>query len=267
MSAKPDTRGRRPIVAGNWKMHGTAAEAAALARDTVECARRTPAVDVVVAPPFTSLAAVREVVRDTPVGLAGQNVYPEPWGAFTGEVSPPMLLDAGCAYVIVGHSERRHVMGESDEMTGRKVRAVLDHGLSPILCVGEKIEEREAGRTLDVVERQLAAGLGRLDASALARVLIAYEPVWAIGTGRTARAEDAQQVHAFIRGKLAEAAGVAAAGMRILYGGSVKKDNAAGLFAMNDVDGALVGGASLKIAEFGAIIEAAGSVRGAGGGS
>ncbi|MDI7268169.1 MAG: triose-phosphate isomerase, partial [Myxococcota bacterium] len=210
-----------------------------------------------IAPPFTALAAVREAIRAEPVSLAAQDVFHRPLGAFTGEISPAMLVDVGCRYVIVGHSERRHVIGESDELVGLKVRAALDNDLVPILCVGETIEEREAGRTLEVVERQLAAGTAALEPAAASRLVFAYEPVWAIGTGKVASAGDAQEVHAFVRRRLAATIGSASDLTRILYGGSVKADNAAGLFAKTDIDGALVGGASLRIADFGPIVDAA----------
>jgi triosephosphate isomerase (TIM) len=247
---------RKPLVVGNWKMHGTAGFAARLAGETVEAARRHPAVEVGIAPSFTALGAVHAVVRGTPVVLAAQNVHDAPQGAFTGEISTAMLADAGCTMVIVGHSERRHVFGEADESIGRKTAAALANDLVPILCVGELLDEREAGRTLDVVARQLAAGAAGLDAAGVRRLVVAYEPVWAIGTGKVASAGDAQQVHAFLRTQLEARAAGAGAAVRILYGGSVKPDNAAGLFAQPDIDGFLVGGASLKGADFGGIIAA-----------
>jgi triosephosphate isomerase (TIM) len=246
-------RDRRPFVAGNWKMNGLLADAAALAKAVGDHAKGFPSVEVAVAPPFTALAAVRDVLRGGPVALAAQNVYFQPKGAFTGEISPAMLADAGCRFAIVGHSERRHVLGETDEMVGKKTKAALDNDLVPILCVGEKLDEREAGRTLEVVERQFRAGIAALDPKAVERIVVAYEPVWAIGTGKVAKAEDAQEVHAFLR----KALGAAAPRVRILYGGSVKADNAKGLLGMPDIDGALVGGASLQVAEFGPIVAAA----------
>jgi triosephosphate isomerase len=247
---------RKRLVVGNWKMHGTVDFAVKLAREVVDAARRHAAVDVGVAPPYTALAAVREIVRGTTVALAAQNVHDQPQGAFTGEISTAMLVDAGCTMAIIGHSERRHVFGEPDELIGRKVRAALGNDLLPILCVGEKLDEREAGRTLDVVRRQLDAGVAGLEAAAVARLVVAYEPVWAIGTGKVAQPADAQAVHAFLRGRLDEKSAGAGGTIRILYGGSVKPDNAAGLFAQPDIDGFLVGGASLKGADFAGIIAA-----------
>jgi triosephosphate isomerase len=244
----------RPLIVGNWKMHGTVAFATELARGVLDAARAHAAADVGVAPPFTALAAVRDVVRGSPVALCAQHVHDQPQGAFTGAVSAPMLADLGCSMVLVGHSERRHVFGESDEQVARQLRALLGNDLTPILCVGELLAEREAGRTLDVVRGQLDAALAGLDAATLRRVVVAYEPVWAIGTGKVASPADAQRVHAFVRARLAERQ---AETVRILYGGSVKADNAAGLFAERDIDGFLVGGASLKAAEFGGIIAAA----------
>jgi triosephosphate isomerase (TIM) len=247
---------RKPLVVGNWKMHGTLDFAAALARGAAESARKHPAVDVGVAPPFTALAAVREVLRGSPVALAAQNVHDQPQGAFTGEISTAMLADVGCTMALVGHSERRHVFGEPDDLVGRKVKAALANDLIPLLCVGEKLDEREAGKTLDVARRQLETGTAGLDAAALRRVVVAYEPVWAIGTGKVAKPEDAQQVHAFLRRLLEERSAGLGAAVRILYGGSVKPDNAAGLFTQPDIDGFLVGGASLKAADFEGIVAA-----------
>ncbi len=244
----------RPLVVGNWKMHGTTAFAAELARGVVEAARTHAAVEVGVAPPFTALHAVREVVRGTPVALCAQHVHHQPQGAFTGAIAAPMLADLGCSMVLVGHSERRHVFGETDEQVAQQLRALLANDLTPILCVGELLAEREAGRTLDVVRTQLDTALTDLDEATVRRVVVAYEPVWAIGTGKVARPADAQEVHAFLRGLLRQRHAEA---VRVMYGGSVKADNAAGLFAERDIDGFLVGGASLKAAEFGGIIAAA----------
>jgi len=244
----------RPLVVGNWKMHGTTTFARELARGVVEAARNHPGVEVGIAPPFTALAAVREVLRGTPVALCAQSVHSEPQGAFTGAISAPMLADLGCSMVLVGHSERRRLFGETDEQVARQIRALLANDISPILCVGEELVERETGRTIEVVRAQIEAALAGLDDTALRRVVVAYEPVWAIGTGRVARPADAQEVHAFLRGLLVERG---AATVRILYGGSVKAENAAGLFAERDIDGFLVGGASLQAAEFGGIVRAA----------
>jgi len=215
-------------------------------------------VDVAVIPPFVYLSAVGQAVSSSGVALGAQDVYFEAKGAFTGEISAAMLKDVGCTYVLCGHSERRHVLGESDELVNKKLMASLSGGLLPILCVGELLEERDASQTEQVVERQTRAGLAGLSAEKVSAVTIAYEPVWAIGTGRTATREQAQEVHAFIRKLLAEMYDEAVAQeMRILYGGSVKADNAEELMGQEDVDGCLVGGASLKADDFVQIIEAA----------
>jgi len=250
---------RRPLVAGNWKMHHGGASGVELAADVVRLAPGVPHVDIVIAPPFTALAACAHECDGSRVEVAAQNVYPKDAGAFTGEISPRMLADAGCAWVIVGHSERRHHFGETDAFVADKTRAVLAAGLTPIVCVGETLAEREAGRTLEVVERQVRAILGVLAAGERPSA-IAYEPVWAIGTGKNAGPAEAQEVHAAIRGWLGGAGGGTAAlasDTRILYGGSVKPDNARDLLAAADVDGSLVGGASLDAPSFAAIIRAA----------
>ncbi|MEC7520561.1 MAG: triose-phosphate isomerase [Myxococcota bacterium] len=251
---------RRPIIAGNWKLHKSVTESVELARGVLHRVPREASCEVVVAPVFTALYPVHEALGDNArVVLAAQDVYWENEGAFTGEVSPPLLKDVGCEYVIVGHSERRHVFGETDDEVRRKVAALLSHGLTPIVCVGEKLDQREAGETEAVVLGQVDAALEGLTASSVRRLVIAYEPVWAIGTGKTAQPEDAQAVHAAIRGRLRQSFDAETAdGMRILYGGSVKPKNAAELLAQPDIDGALVGGASLKADDFVAIIEAAG---------
>jgi triosephosphate isomerase len=250
---------RRPIVAGNWKMNKTVREAVDLVSDLralVSTVRGR--VEVVVAPPFTALDAVHRVLEDSDIAMAGQNCHWEATGAFTGEVSAPMLKDAGCRYVIVGHSERRQLFGETDEMVNRRARAVVNAGLVPILCIGETLREREATETFHVVARQLRGALAGFSAHEVAHVVLAYEPVWAIGTGKNASADQAQEVHAFIREQLVEAHGRHVAdAARIQYGGSVKPDNAAEILARPDVDGALVGGASLKAGDFAAIVNAA----------
>jgi triosephosphate isomerase len=250
---------RRPLIAGNWKMFKTVPEAQALVRALVEGLRAAPAkAEVLVAPPFTALAAVAEALRGSPVKLAGQNMHFEKEGAFTGEVSALMLKDAGCTHVILGHSERRHVFGESDDGVGRKARAAWDNGLLPILCVGETQAERDAERTLAVVERQVERALRQLSPDEAAQSVMAYEPVWAIGTGRVATPEQAQEVHVAIRKLVRVSHGDAvAAAIRILYGGSVKPDNAAALVAQDDIDGALVGGACLQPGPFLEIVRAA----------
>ncbi len=248
---------RRPLIAGNWKLHNTIAESIALARAIAD-ARIGPRTDVVVAPVFTALAAVAEALRGTRVEVSAQDVFWEDKGAFTGEVCAPMLADAGCTYGIVGHSERRQFFGETDEGVAKKVTALRKAGLTPIACVGETLAERESGITFEVVRRQLEAILAVLDETGAAEVVIAYEPVWAIGTGKVAKSSDAQAVHAYLRDRIVHKFGDAGHATRILYGGSVKPDNAAELLAQPDIDGALVGGASLDAAGFARIIQAAG---------
>jgi triosephosphate isomerase len=247
---------RRPLVAGNWKMHHGGPTGIELATATVRLAAEVPGVDLVIAPPFTALAACAHECDGSRVQVAAQNLYPKDSGAFTGEVSAPMLADAGCAWVIVGHSERRQHFSESDSFVAEKVAAALKGGLQPIVCVGETLAEREGGRTLEVVERQVRACLGAIAASER-EVAIAYEPVWAIGTGKNAGPSEAQQVHEAIRRWLGEKSAALAARTRVLYGGSVKADNARGIFEAPDVDGALVGGASLDAASFIAIARSA----------
>ncbi|MDD2277029.1 MAG: triose-phosphate isomerase [Smithellaceae bacterium] len=235
---------RKWIVAGNWKMHNTIAESVALARAIKEGFSGSANGEVVVAPPFTALSAVGDALKGSAVRLAAQNMYSEDKGAFTGEISPVMLKDAGCACVIIGHSERRKFFSETDDGVNAKVKKALAAGLKPIVCVGETDEERVQGVTQSVVGRQVRgalAGVEKLD-----DVVIAYEPVWAIGTGKVATSAQAEEVHAFVRGLIRELFGAAAEELRILYGGSVTKDNVAELAAMEDIDGALVGGASLK---------------------
>lgn len=247
---------RKPVIAGNWKMYKTAEEASAFVREFLPLVAGAGGVEVVLAPSFPSLAAVAAQARGAGVGVASQNVHFAEEGAYTGEVSPRMLRDAGAGYAIIGHSERRQYFAETDEMVNRKVRASLAAGLVPIMCLGETLAERESGRTIEVVDRQLRAGLADVPASSAARFLLAYEPVWAIGTGKTATPAQAQEVHAFLRGTLKELWGEAAgASVRILYGGSVKPENIAELMAMEDIDGALVGGASLSAASFAKIVK------------
>jgi triosephosphate isomerase len=234
------------------------AEALELARELRKRMGDERGCEVGIAPPFTALHPVRGALNGSRIGLAAQDVFWEPQGAWTGEVSAPMLAEVGCAYVIVGHSERRQHFGETDAQVNKKARAVLGAGLTPIVCVGELLAEREAGKTLDVVGRQVREGLAGLSADDAAKLVIAYEPVWAIGTGKTATPEQAQEVHAVIRTLLAGLFGARAAdGIRIQYGGSVKPDNAADLMSRPDVDGALVGGASLKADDFAKIVAAA----------
>jgi triosephosphate isomerase len=248
------------MVAGNWKMHMSAATARQLASAVVRGLGNERRVEVAVCPPFPYLALVGDVLRGSPVALGAQNLYPEKEGAFTGEVSPAMLVDVGCKYVILGHSERRRKPGlaETNAFINRKVHAALAAGLQAILCLGETLEERKAGQTEAVLERQLAGSLSGLDPARMVPVVLAYEPVWAIGTGHSVTLEQAQRVHAFLRGRIRETFGEkTAAALCIQDGGSVKPDNAPALLQQPDVDGALVGGASLNADEFLAIVRAA----------
>jgi triosephosphate isomerase len=245
------------LVAGNWKMYKTNDEACGLVRDLLAALLPTPGADVVLCPPFTALSEVRYLLAGSPLGLAGQDLHWEPEGAFTGAVSGAMLASAGCTHVLVGHSERRQLFGETDESVAKKTRAALDAGLQPIVCVGETLADREAGRTRDVVLAQFDRGPGRILGPDAARVVLAYEPVWAIGTGRNATPAQAAEVHGFLRERARGTWGAAAERLRILYGGSVKPDNAAALFAEPELDGALVGGASLAPATFVPIVRAA----------
>jgi len=246
---------RRPLIAGNWKMHCTRAEAERLLSTLKAQISGLADREVVVAPPFTVLETAAQVLTGSAIRLGAQNLHWEPQGAFTGEVSGPMLKELGCSYVIIGHSERRQYFAETDEQVARKVKAAQRDGLIPIMCVGETLEERERGDMLTVIRRQIQGGLQGQEEAAIAALVIAYEPVWAIGTGRTATPERAQEVHAAIRATLAALAGQAAAdAVRILYGGSVKADNVDGLMVQADIDGALVGGASLQAESFARIV-------------
>ena len=246
---------RTPLLVGNWKMHRTAAEAATLVDALKDRIADFSDRDVLIAPPFPALPAVAERLRGTRFLLGAQNMHWQEHGAFTGEVSAPMLTDLGCSHVIVGHSERRQHFGETDDWVSRKVQAALRHRLTPILCVGETPEQHQAGQALAVVGRQVRTALRELDAAATSRIVVAYEPVWAIGTGKVATPEQAQSVHAAIRKLLGElAAEAVAAECRILYGGSVKPDNIDALMSQPDLDGALVGGASLDPGAFARIV-------------
>ena len=248
---------RKPFIAGNWKMNLDSAAAAALASGLVKELAGITTVDAAVCPPSVYLQAVAKELSSSNISLGAQNVYFEANGAFTGEVSCQMLKDVCCTYAIIGHSERRHVLGETDELINKKVNAAIAGGLLPILCVGELLEEREAEKTTAVVTEQVKKGLAGVSAEKMLAVTIAYEPVWAIGTGKTATADQAQEVHAMIRGLLAEMYDQSVADqIRIQYGGSAKPGNTAELMANPDVDGLLVGGASLKVADFGAMIKA-----------
>jgi triosephosphate isomerase (TIM) len=245
---------RRPVIAANWKMYKTSGEAARFASELARALRSAEPVEVAIAPSFTNLAAVRGEIGGTAVRLAAQNVHPELEGAFTGEVSAAMLVDAGCSHAIVGHSERRALFGETSAFVSAKVAAAQRAGLVPIVCVGETLVEREAGRTFAVLQEQVEGSLAAAEPRLAADLILAYEPVWAIGTGRTATPEIAQEAHAFLRKCLQTRFGVAAEAIRIQYGGSVKPANIAALMAQPDIDGALVGGASLDLESFLAII-------------
>jgi len=246
---------RKPLIAGNWKMHTNIEEARQLAAAVVQAAARVPDREVMIAPPYTALAAVESVIAGTGVLLGAQNVHWEGKGAFTGEISGTMLRDVGCGMAIVGHSERRHVFGESEQMINRRVKGALQSGLIPVFCIGETLEQREAGQTMQVLENQVRAGLESVALTDGGQLVVAYEPVWAIGTGKTATEAQAQEAHSFIRGLLADLYEKnIAAQMRILYGGSVKPDNIDILMQQNDIDGALVGGAALNAESFERII-------------
>ena len=248
---------RRQLIAGNWKLQNTLAESSALIKAVVERTAQTTA-EVVVAPVFTALSSARLALQGSHVALCAQDVYHQDKGAFTGEVSAPLLKDVGCTYCIVGHSERRQFFGETDETVRKKTRALIASALTPIVCIGESLEQREQGATLGVVIGQLAASIAGFSASELSKLVIAYEPVWAIGTGKTATPDDAQTVHAALRAFLTHDRGEGfAQAVRILYGGSVKADNAKELLQQPDIDGALVGGASLVADQFVAIVAAA----------
>lgn len=247
---------RTPVIAGNWKLFKTITEATAMVSELKSLVAGTADVEIVVAPVFTALSRVADVVSGSNVRLAAQDCYWEEEGAFTGEVAPKLLVDAGCSHVIIGHSERRQYFGETDETVNKKTKAAIAAGLTAIVCVGETLAERESDRTFAVIDTQLKGSLAGFSADMLARTIIAYEPVWAIGTGKTASDAQAQEVHAFIRTLMAQLFGQAAAdSIRILYGGSVKSDNVKGLMTQPDIDGALVGGASLKAESFAAIVK------------
>lgn len=248
---------RKPIVAGNWKMNKGAGDALALAAAVKQDVGDFADTEVVLCPPFTALESVGAAIKGSRIALGGQNLHWEKDGAFTGEISAGMLHALGCRYVIIGHSERRTFFGETDEGVSRKIGAAMAAGITPIVCVGETLAQREGNQTWDVIRTQVERGLAGLGAG-IARIVIAYEPVWAIGTGRTASPEQAQEVHAFIRGLVAKMTDAATAqAVRIQYGGSVKPSNAKELFGKPDIDGGLIGGAALDAASFGAIVRAA----------
>jgi triosephosphate isomerase len=242
---------RHPFIAGNWKMHKTVHEAVVYVKEFRSLVKDVEDVEIVVAPTFTAIHAAAEAARNSKVGIAGQDLHWEKQGAFTGEVSAAMVREAGAEYVIIGHSERRQYFGETDTTVNRKLVAAITAGLIPIVCIGEMLEEREANRTLDVLDAQIKGGFDGVTGDQIAALVIAYEPVWAIGTGRTATAAQAQEAHAHIRQRLRQWFGAPAADeCHIIYGGSVKPDNTAELVSQPDVDGALVGGASLDVGGF-----------------
>jgi triosephosphate isomerase len=249
--------GRKPLIVGNWKMNRTVSEAVALARELRPKLAEFTSVDLAICPTFTNLDAVGRAIDGSNIALGAQDSFWEAQGAFTGEVSAAQLKDVGCRYVILGHSERRRQLGETSEHVHRKLRAVVACGLTPILCVGESLEEREANETVEVVSEQTERSIGNLGAEATGKLVVAYEPVWAIGTGKNATAQQAQEIHVMLREQLGKLLGPQiAAAMRLLYGGSVNAANAKGLMGEPDIDGALVGGASLVADEFAAIAKA-----------
>jgi triosephosphate isomerase len=246
---------RKPVIAGNWKLYKTGKEAVDLVTRLIPEVNDNLDVDIIVAPVFTALTTVKEVISGSNIMLSGQDCFWEEEGAFTGEVSPGLLVDAGCSHVIIGHSERRQFFGDTDETVNKKIKAALNAGLTVLFCIGETLNEREAVKTFDVLKKQVTGGLTGITAKELENIIIAYEPVWAIGTGKTATDEQAQEAHAFIRSLVAGLyAKTAGNKIRILYGGSVKPENIKGLMTQPDIDGALVGGASLKAESFSAIV-------------
>lgn len=248
-------KNRKPIIAGNWKMNKTTVEARDLASKLIPLVSGVKDREIVLGPPFTALHSVSGAIKGTNISLAAQNMHWEDKGAFTGEISAEMLLDLGCRYVIIGHSERRQYFGETDETVNKKVKQALKKGLLPIMCVGETLAEREAGKLNEIISRQVTGGLKEISVRDMKKVVIAYEPVWAIGTGETATPEQANEVHALIRQKVKSLYNAEIAdGLRIQYGGSVTPDNVSSLMAKPDIDGALVGGASLKPESFAALV-------------
>jgi triosephosphate isomerase len=246
---------RKPVIAGNWKLYKTTKEALELVNSLAELVKQTKGVEIIVAPVYTVLKDVSRALEGSRIHLAGQDCFWEEEGAYTGEVSPKMLGDAGCSHVIIGHSERRQYFGETDEFVNRKIRAALQANLTVLFCIGETLEEREADKTFVVLKKQVSGGLAGITKHQLGRIIIAYEPVWAIGTGRTATESQAQDAHSFIREFLSGLYDKESAeAIRILYGGSVKPENIKGLMSRPDIDGALVGGASLKPESFAAIV-------------
>ena len=249
---------RKPIIAGNWKMNNTIKEAVELVNGLKRELSNVETVDIVVCPAFTALSDVNEITMDSNIALGAQNIFWEEKGAFTGEIAPNMLVDAGCKYVIIGHSERRQYFAETNETVSKRIKAALSVGLKPIVCIGEVLAEREAGKTFDVIKDHVTGSLAGLSNDDMRSIVLAYEPVWAIGTGKTATKEQAQEVHKYIRGLLKELFNdEVASETRIQYGGSVKPENIKELMSQEDLDGALVGGASLKIDSFSAIVKGA----------
>ena len=248
-------KNRKPLIAGNWKMYKTCSEAVETARHLVNLVSGAKDVDIMIAPQFTALSPVSEIVKESLVSLGGQNLFWEKEGAYTGEISAKMLIGAGCSHVIIGHSERRQYFGETDDTVNKKIASAIKEQLTPVFCVGETEKERESEDTFSVLDKQLKIGLKGFSSDRLEKLVVAYEPVWAIGTGKTATAAQAQEVHQFLRAKLGKIFGDSFAEMiRILYGGSVKPENIAELMAMPDIDGALVGGASLDAETFSRIV-------------
>jgi triosephosphate isomerase len=246
---------RKPVIAGNWKLYKTNREAVDLVTKLIPEVKKNKGVDIIVAPVFTALTSVKQAIGGSNIMLAGQDCFWEEEGAFTGEVAPKLLLDAGCSHVIIGHSERRQYFGETDETVNKKIKAALSAGLTVLFCIGETLAQREAGKTFDVLNMQVTGGLSGITKEQLQRIIIAYEPVWAIGTGKTATDEQAQEAHAFIRSLVTGLYNQSAGNKtRILYGGSVKPENIKGLMTQPDIDGALVGGASLKAESFSALV-------------
>ena len=245
---------RTPIIAGNWKMNKIASEALAFFSEFIKLIKDVKDVEIIIAPAFTALSAAANAVKDTNIKISAQDMFWEEKGAYTGEISPIMLKDAGCSHCIIGHSERRQYFGETDETVNKKLKTALKFDITPTVCIGENLKEREANKTMKVIETQLQAGLAGLSDNEIEKIVLAYEPVWAIGTGKTATPAQAQEVHRFIREHIKKKAGNIADKIRILYGGSVTAENIKALMAEEDIDGALVGGASLKPDSFAGIV-------------
>jgi triosephosphate isomerase len=243
---------RKPFIAANWKMNKTVGETLSFIEEFISLVKDISDVDIVIAPPFTSLYAASSALKNIDIQISAQDIFYEDKGAYTGEISPAMLTDIGCTYVIIGHSERRQYFNETDSIVNKKIKAARKHGLGIIFCVGESLNEREAGKTFDMLKREINGGLNEVTADG---IVVAYEPIWAIGTGKTATPEQAQEAHEYIRERLADLYGDTANAIRILYGGSVTPDNIDSLMACEDVDGALVGGSSLKADSFAKIVK------------